>query len=52
MEDNVPARKVLLSQRLGLPAYHDLGRFCCMALSLMEKATRPLKIHPCGVPRS
>jgi len=36
MEDNAPARKVLLSKRLGLPAYHDLGRFCCMALSLQE----------------
>ncbi|MEI8290882.1 MAG: hypothetical protein WCH99_15570 [Verrucomicrobiota bacterium] len=37
MEDNAPARKVLLSQRLGLPAYHDLGRFCCVALSLHGK---------------
>jgi hypothetical protein len=37
MEDNTPARKVLLSQRLGLPAYHDLGRFCCVALSLHGK---------------
>lgn len=34
MEDNAHARKVLLSKRLGLPAYHDLGRFCCMALNL------------------
>ena len=37
MEDNAPARKVLLSQRLGLPAYHDLGRYCCVALSLHGK---------------
>jgi hypothetical protein len=36
MEDNAPAKKVLLSKRLGLPAYHDLGRFCCMALSPHE----------------
>jgi hypothetical protein len=34
MEDNAPARKVLLSHRLGLPVYLDLGRFCCVALSL------------------
>lgn len=38
MEDNSPARRVLLSKRLGLPAYHDLGRFCCMALSLQGKS--------------
>lgn len=41
MEDNLPAQKVLLSKRLGLPAYHDLGRYCCMAVSLRTKtATR------------
>jgi len=34
MEDNAPAREVLLSRRFGLPAYHDFGRFCCMAISL------------------
>ena len=34
MEDNRPAKEVLLSGRLGLPAYHDLGRFCCMAVGL------------------
>lgn len=39
MEDNVAAQKVLLSRRLGLPAYHDLGRFCCMALSLQGKTS-------------
>ncbi len=38
MEDNAPAQKVLLSQRLGLPTYHDLGRFCCVALSLLGKS--------------
>lgn len=37
MEDNLPAKKVLLSNRLGLPAYHDFGRFCCMAFGLHEK---------------
>lgn len=31
MEDNRRAREVLLSGRLGLPAYRDLGRFCCIA---------------------
>jgi hypothetical protein len=36
MEDNFQARKVLLSKRLGLPGYHDFGRFCCVALSLQE----------------
>ena len=34
MEDNRRAKEVLLSGRLGLPAYHDLGRFCCVAVSL------------------
>jgi len=37
MEDNLPAKKVLRSNRLGLPAYHDFGRFCCMAFRLHEK---------------
>jgi hypothetical protein len=37
MEDNLPAKKVLLSNRLGLPDYHDFGRFCCMAFGLHEK---------------
>jgi hypothetical protein len=36
MEENLPARKVL--ERLALPAYHDLGQFCCMAASLAGKA--------------
>ena len=40
MEDNFQARKVLISGRLGLPAYHDFGRFCCMALSLQGKSNR------------
>ena len=34
MEDNRPAKEVLLSGRLGLPVYHDLGRFYCMAVGL------------------
>ena len=34
MEDNRPAKAALLSGRCGLPAYHDFGRFCCMAVSL------------------
>jgi hypothetical protein len=34
MEDNAPARNVLLSHRLGLPAYRDFGRFCCVATNL------------------
>ena len=34
MENNTLAKRVLASGRLGLPNYHDLGRFCCMALSL------------------
>jgi len=42
MEDNPQARKVLLSRRLGLPAYHDFGRFCCMAVRSQSTAgTRP-----------
>lgn len=42
MEDNLPAGKVLLSKRLGLPAYHDFGRFCCMALRLQTKGKAPV----------
>ena len=34
MEDNRPAKEVLLSGRFGLPMYQDLGRFCCMAVGL------------------
>ena len=34
MESNTPARRVLPSRKLGLPSYHDLGRFCCVAASL------------------
>lgn len=34
MEDNRRAKEVLLSGRLGLPTYHDLGRFCCVAASV------------------
>ena len=38
MEDNRPAKEVLLSGRFGLPAYHDLGGFCCMAVGLQPGA--------------
>jgi hypothetical protein len=38
MEDNRPAKSVLLSGRCGLPCYHDFGRFCCMAVSLQTKS--------------
>jgi hypothetical protein len=38
MEDNQQAKEVLLSGRLGLPGYHDFGRFCCMAASLQTKS--------------
>jgi hypothetical protein len=34
MEENRRAKEVLLSGRLGLPTYYDLGRFCCVAASL------------------
>lgn len=34
MEDNRTAKEVLVSGRLGLPVYHDLGWFCCMAVGL------------------
>ena len=38
MEDNLPAKAVLLSGRSGLPGYHDFGRFCCMAVSLQSRS--------------
>jgi hypothetical protein len=38
MEDNREAKDVLLSARCGLPAYHDFGRFCCVALGLRSKS--------------
>jgi hypothetical protein len=38
MEDNLPAKAVLLSGRSGLPGYHDFGRFCCMAVSLQFRS--------------
>jgi hypothetical protein len=34
MEDNQQAKRVLTSGRCGLPRYHDLGRYCCMAFGL------------------
>jgi hypothetical protein len=37
MEDNTVGRQILTSGRAGLPAYHDYGRFCCMAISLQQK---------------
>lgn len=41
MEDNRQAKDVLLSKRFGLPAYHDFGRFCCMAVGLKAKRDCP-----------
>jgi hypothetical protein len=38
MEDNLPAKAVLLSGRSGLPGYHDFGRFCCMAVGLQSRS--------------
>jgi hypothetical protein len=38
MEDNLPAKAVLLSGRGGLPGYHDFGRFCCMAVRLPSRS--------------
>jgi hypothetical protein len=50
MEDNLLAKKVLLSGRFGLPAYHDLGRFCCMAVSLdggsRDRSARGVCVRP------
>ena len=38
MEDNLPAKSVLLSGRGGLPGYHDFGRFSCLAVSLQSRS--------------
>ena len=38
MEDNRQAKNVLLSGRFGLPAYHDVGRFSCVAASLHTRS--------------
>jgi hypothetical protein len=50
MEDNIIARQLLTSRRAGLPAYHDYGRFCGMAISLRQKlkfvASKTLEIRP------
>lgn len=37
MEDNAHARAILTSGRLGLPAYHDIGRFHAMAIDLRAR---------------
>jgi len=37
MEGNTMAREILASGRVGLPVYHDYGRFYCMAISLRQK---------------
>lgn len=42
IESNQMAREILTSRRAGLPAYHDYGRFCCMAISLQQKP-RPVR---------
>lgn len=44
LEDNTSALRVLRSGRLGLPSYHDLGRFCCVALN--PKHLRPRSTPP------
>ncbi len=36
MEDNSVAREILTSHRAGLPAYHDYGLYCCMAISMQQ----------------
>lgn len=42
MENNHQAKEVLVSGRLGLPTYHDFGRFCCMAVGLHSRGhSRP-----------
>jgi len=40
MEDNHRAKAILLSDRAGLPRYHDFGKFCCMALGLRRQFRR------------
>jgi hypothetical protein len=37
IESNRAAREILTSGRAGLPAYHDLGRFCSLAISLRPR---------------
>ena len=37
MEDNRLAQSALLDGRCGLPAYHDFGRFHCMAIGLQPQ---------------
>jgi hypothetical protein len=49
MEDNRSALAQLQSGRGGLPHYHDLGRFCCMAVGLHTgglRASRQLQLRP------
>lgn len=37
IEDNIEAINILTSKRVNLPAYHDIGRYCTMAISLFRK---------------
>jgi radical SAM superfamily enzyme YgiQ (UPF0313 family) len=37
VESNQTAREILTSGRAGLPAYHDFGRFCNLAISLRQR---------------
>lgn len=49
MDDNKPALALLLSGRCGLPRYHDLGRFYCMAVgmcSMNRRARNRFQIRP------
>lgn len=41
MEDNNLAIKILTSEKSYLPAYHDLGRYCTVAVSLFGKKKKP-----------
>jgi len=37
IESNKMARRLLTSGRAGLPVYHDIGRYRCLAISLRQK---------------
>ncbi|MDP3879066.1 MAG: radical SAM protein [Dehalococcoidales bacterium] len=40
IESNKKAREILTSGRAGLPAYHDFGRFCSLAIGLRRSPSR------------
>ena len=65
VEDNAHALSILATERPGLPAYHDFGRYCCAAIKVPEKNGKPPSsaarhpysnarghFHPLGVSRS